>query len=111
MITEHLPLFYMVVLLFLLLRLIYLYECFVRFVYEHYPKEGEIVRKYQYQCYPWSKGQKALRALVREKGDSDDELAKRAKKVKHSRGAFLTWFALGLLAFAVMLILHLIGTY
>jgi len=87
-------------LLLLLIRLIYLDEHLLRYVDKRYHQEGAVIRSYQWQWYPWSKGRRTLRTMVKEKSGSDAELARRAQRAKASKILFFVWFGLGLVAFA-----------
>lgn len=62
-----------------------------RYVDRRYPEEGKIVRSYEWQHYPWSVGQRTLRALIKREGANDPELARLAKKTKRALIYFISW--------------------
>ena len=72
------------IVLFLFIRAIYFDDRLKRHIDRRYPKEGMVIRSYQWQIYPWSVGRKTLRALIKKQGGSDPELAHLAKKAKRA---------------------------
>jgi hypothetical protein len=104
----HLWYGYFGILLLLMLRAIYLYRHLLRHIYKRYPEQGKVLRSYEWQRYPWSKGARLLRALIMEESVSDPQLAHRAKKADHSGIYFFVWLALGLIVFFVSMLLFLV---
>jgi hypothetical protein len=70
---------------------IYLGERLLRYVDRQYPEEGKVIRSYGWQMYPWSVGQRTLRALIKREGANDTELARRAKKAKRALIYVISW--------------------
>ena|GEM_PF-5717530 len=99
MLTSYLACLYFGVLLLLLITFVVLDERLLRYVQKRYQREGALIRSYQGQWYPWSKGRKTLRMLVKKSSYSDAELARRAQRARVSEVLFLVWFSLGLVAF------------
>jgi hypothetical protein len=89
--------------IFLLLRGAYLYERLKRHVDRQYPEEGKIVRSYEWQWYPWSVGQRTLRALIKRQSANDPELASLAKKSKRALIYVIAWpLAVALISFTII---------
>jgi hypothetical protein len=91
---------YMGVGILLIIRLVYLSEQLLRYIDREYPDEAPIIRTCERQVHPWSKGYRALKALIMKQRAADPELAFRAQKFKHSQIYFLVWCGFFLLAFA-----------
>ncbi|MHC4087080.1 MAG: hypothetical protein ACYSWZ_13310 [Planctomycetota bacterium] len=77
--------------MFLLFRGVYYDQKLKRYVKRQYPEEGEIVWSYEWQMYPWSVGQRTLRALIKRERANDPELAYLAKKSKRGLIYFISW--------------------
>jgi hypothetical protein len=99
---------YMAILLLLAIRTIYLSQRLLRHISKRYPEEGRVIRSYEWQMYPWSKGVRVTRALIEKESVNDIELAQRAKKANRSWIYFLVWFAVGLIVFFVRVLLFLV---
>ena len=101
---------HMGVFIFLGFRGAYLYERLKRHVDRQYPEEGKIVRSYEWQWYPWSVGQRTLRALIKRESADDPELARWAGKWKRSAICILVFFAFLLLEAAASFIYYVLLT-
>ena len=103
-IEGYLRLGYMVSLL--LLGLVVLYRNFrlAKYIFKHYPEEGKVIRSDVGKWYPWCEGQIIKRKLIKERSDSDIELAHRAKQAKLSSTYFLLWFLLGIIELIITIL-------
>lgn len=95
---RYLALGYMGAGILLVMRVVCLGEQLLRYVDKQYPEEGAVIRSHEWQWYPWSKGQKTLRALVKKQSASDLELADRLKKADRSWMYLSLWCVLIFLA-------------
>ena len=98
---------YMPVLLLLLVHRMYLWRRLLGHVYKQYPEEATVIRSVETQWYPWSVGARALMTLIKEQSVSDPELGQRAQKWKRSMIYFFVWFAHGVVAFFIRILLIL----
>ncbi|MHC4112299.1 MAG: hypothetical protein ACYSUY_14595 [Planctomycetota bacterium] len=88
----------------LLIWAVYLNERLKRYIDKQYPEEGKVIRSYEWQWYPWSVGQKTLRALIKKQSANDPELANQAKKAKRAIICVFAWpIVVGLILFCIAL--------
>ena len=90
---------YMILGVFLVFLAAYLSERLKRYIDIKYPQEGKIIRSYEWLRWPWSKGQKTLKALIRKQSSNDVELSRKAKKAMLSSFFLLEWVVLFLIIF------------
>jgi len=90
---------YMLFGLVLIIVGVYLDQRLLRYVFGRYPEEGRVIRSHEGNRYPWSVGNRTLRALINKQSSNDPELAHMAQKVKHYQIYFMVWFVLALIMF------------
>ena len=96
---------YVSVWIFLAAKYMYHDKRLKKYIYRHYPEEGKVIRLYEWQLYPWSVGRRTLWTLVKKECNNDPELARLARKVKHSVIYILVFFIIFSLTFVVLFIL------